>query len=134
MRLIMCYPVTDEGFVEAVVKLPLLEYLEVSHCSLSGESLEAAGKSCPNLKTLKLNNEPDPEFDDDECNNEDALAIAKSMPELRHLQLFGNFLTNTGLNAILEGCPHLEHLIYASVSTLTLTGIWLSNVSRGSKM
>ncbi|KAL1214646.1 putative F-box protein [Cardamine amara subsp. amara] len=32
------------------------------------------------------------------------------MPELRHLQHFGNILTNVGLNAILDGCPHLVHL------------------------
>ncbi|KFK30945.1 hypothetical protein AALP_AA6G048000 [Arabis alpina] len=122
LRLIMCYPLADEGFVEAVVKLPLLEYLEVSHCSLSGESLKVAGQSCPNLKTLKLNSEPDPKFNDDECNDEDALAIAESMPELRHLQLFGNFLTNTGLNAILEGCPHLEHLDLRRCFNVNLSG------------
>ncbi|CAH8273262.1 unnamed protein product [Arabidopsis lyrata] len=122
LRLIMCYPIADEGFIEAVVKLPLIEYLELSHCSLSGESLKVVGQSCPNLKTLKLNSEPDPKFNDDEFNNEEALAIAESMPELRHLQLFGNILTNVGLNAILDGCPHLEHLDLRKCSNVDLTG------------
>ncbi|XP_019084348.1 PREDICTED: putative F-box/LRR-repeat protein 23 [Camelina sativa] len=122
LRLIMCYPIADEGFIEAIVKLPLIEYLELSHCSLSGESLRVVGKSCPNLRTLKLNSKPDPNFNDDEFNNDDALAIAESMPELRHLQLFGNILTNVGLNAILDGCPHLEHLDLRKCFNVDLTG------------
>eukprot|EP00268_Persea_americana_P047567 TRINITY_DN4969_c0_g1_i1.p1 TRINITY_DN4969_c0_g1~~TRINITY_DN4969_c0_g1_i1.p1 ORF type:complete len:114 (-),score=21.21 TRINITY_DN4969_c0_g1_i1:728-1069(-) len=32
------------------------------------------------------------------------------MPELRQLQLFGNNLSDHGLWAILDGCPHLESL------------------------
>ncbi|CAN6853359.1 unnamed protein product [Brassica oleracea] len=114
----MCSTVTSEGLTEAIAKLTLLEDLEVSYCSLSAESLKVVGQSCPNLKTLKLNregtlrlnSEPEPKFYDEECNDEEALGIAESMPELRHLQLFGNILTNTGLTAILDGCPHLEHL------------------------
>ncbi|KAH0855955.1 hypothetical protein HID58_084216, partial [Brassica napus] len=113
LRLAMCSTVTSEGLTEAIAKLPLLEDLEVSYCSLSAESLKVVGQSCPNLKTLKLNregtlrlnSEPDPKFYDEE-----ALGIAESMPELRHLQLFGNILTNTGLTAILDGYPHQEHL------------------------
>ncbi|KAL0846269.1 hypothetical protein Bca101_019515 [Brassica carinata] len=108
LRLIMCYPIGDEGFVEAVVKLPLLEYLEVTYGSLSSESLKVAGQSCPNLKKLRLNSNPDLNSYDDEFSGEDAMGIADSMPELRNLQLCGNTLTNTGLNAILDGCPHLD--------------------------
>ncbi|CAN8237919.1 unnamed protein product [Cochlearia groenlandica] len=32
------------------------------------------------------------------------------MPRLRYLQLFGNKLTNVGLEAILDNCVNLEHL------------------------
>ncbi|CAH8380907.1 unnamed protein product [Eruca vesicaria subsp. sativa] len=92
-----------EGFVEAVVKLPLLEHLEVSYCSLSEESLKFSSQSCPNLKTLKLNCEPMFSYGDDE-----ALVIAETMPELHHLQLIGNGLTNKALNAILDACLHLD--------------------------
>ncbi|ESQ38045.1 hypothetical protein EUTSA_v10028845mg [Eutrema salsugineum] len=122
LRLIMCYPIADEGFVEAVVKLPLLEYLEVTYGSLSGESLKVAGQSCPNLKTLRLISNPDPKFNDEEFNDEEALAIAESMPELRHLELFGNTLTNTGLNAILDGCTQLEHLDLRKCFNIKLSG------------
>ncbi|CAA7047001.1 unnamed protein product [Microthlaspi erraticum] len=110
LRLIMCYPIADEGFIEAVAKLPLIEYLELSHCAMSGAALRVVGQTCPNLKTLKLSGEPNPDFNEDDLNNDDALAIAETMPGLRHLQVFGNFLTDTGLTAILDGCPHLEHL------------------------
>ncbi|XP_010537754.1 PREDICTED: F-box protein SKIP19 [Tarenaya hassleriana] len=120
LRLVSCYEITDEGLVEAVMKLPLLEDLEVSYCSVSGDALRAVGRSCPLLKTLKLNcpgyRRPRIECDDD------ALAIAQSMPELRHLQLFGNRLTETGLYAILDSCPHLEHLDLRQCFNLNLVG------------
>lgn len=49
-------------------KLPLLEELEISLCdNLSSKSVEAVGRSCPRLKSLKLNREwfsfPDDMFD-----------------------------------------------------------------------
>ncbi|KAF3561878.1 hypothetical protein DY000_02010977 [Brassica cretica] len=108
LRLAMCSPITTDGLTEAIAKLPLLEELEVSYCSLSGESLKLVGQSLPNLKTLKLNRIGllRPRYESDI----DALAIAETMHGLRFLQLFGNILTNGGLNAILDNCPDLEHL------------------------
>ncbi|XP_010424623.1 PREDICTED: putative F-box/LRR-repeat protein 23 [Camelina sativa] len=109
LRLVKCYTIKNNGFVDAVVKLPLLEYLEVTHLPLTGESLKIAGQSCPNLKTLKLNCSTRKRILINGFDN-NAMAIAESMPELRHLELLANSLTNTGLNAILDSCPHLEHL------------------------
>ncbi|PHT63883.1 hypothetical protein T459_16548 [Capsicum annuum] len=40
--------------------------------------------------------------------NDRALVIGKSMPELRHLTFCAHNLTYEGLQAIFEGCPHLE--------------------------
>ena len=42
--------------------------------------------------------------------DDEPLAIAETMPELRHLKLFGNGLTNLRLEAILDNCVHLVHL------------------------
>ncbi|XP_074348293.1 putative F-box protein At4g05475 [Apium graveolens] len=91
-----------------VKKLPLLEELHLYCVDISKEAIEVAGRCCPQLKSFTLNNH------DYECPHigcdEDALAIAKFMPGLRHLQLLGNNITNDGLRVILENYPHLELL------------------------
>ncbi|KAF8104067.1 hypothetical protein N665_0181s0087 [Sinapis alba] len=121
LKVAMCYhEITSEGLMEAVSKLPLLEDLEVSYCSVSGESLKAVGQSCPNLKTLKKNR-VGYKRPRDECDDV-ALAIAETMPGLCHLQLFGDRLTDVGLNAILDGCPNLEHLDLRQCFNVDLVG------------
>ncbi|GKG55700.1 putative F-box/LRR-repeat protein 23, partial [Tanacetum coccineum] len=39
-----------------------------------------------------------------------AIAIGKTIPALRHLELIGNGMSDIGLKAILDGCCHLETL------------------------
>ena len=56
-----------------------------------------------------------------EC-DEVAFAIANNMPKLRHLQLLGCKLTNVGLCAILNGCPHLESLDLRQCFNINLEG------------
>ncbi|VYS61747.1 unnamed protein product [Arabidopsis thaliana] len=110
--------ITSVGIFEAIVKLPLLEELELLYCSIEEEHFKTIGQACPNLKTLKLVgfwshlNESD----------NDALAIADTMPGLLHLQLISNGLTNIGLNAILDGCPHLECLDLRQCFNINLFG------------
>jgi len=108
LRLACCYNVTDEEFCEAVKKLPQLEELDISLSNLSHHSFEAIGRCCPRLKTFKFNIQAYkyPRVEDDD----DAFAIAQTMPGVRHLQLFGNKMTNDGLLAILDGRLHLESL------------------------
>ncbi|XP_038972617.1 putative F-box/LRR-repeat protein 23 [Phoenix dactylifera] len=110
LRLISCYAISDEGLIEMAKRFPQLEELEISQCSQFSETLfESFGEAWSQLKRLRLNKRwfslPLMEFDDSE-----ALAIAKNMHELHHLQLFANRLTNDGLQAILDNCPHLESL------------------------
>jgi F-box/leucine-rich repeat protein 2/20 len=53
---------------------------------------------------------------------DDAFAIAKTMPGLRHLHLYGNELSNDGLLAILDGCPLLESLVLSRCYSIYVGG------------
>ncbi|XP_062162817.1 putative F-box/LRR-repeat protein 23 isoform X2 [Alnus glutinosa] len=125
LRLVRCYHISDKGLSEVAAKLPLLEELVISYCFLSKEALEAVGRCCSHLKSLKFNSRELWHFKYDE--EELAIAIAENMSELRHLQLFGNRLTNDGLQAILDGCPHLESLDLRECFNVSLAG----NLGRG---
>lgn len=116
----MCPLITNDGLAKALAKLPLLEELEFSYCPLSVESLRLVGRSCPNLKTLKLNRLTLMRFPYE--SDDDALASAETMPKLSHLQLFANNLTDPGLNVILDNCPNLEHLDLRLCHSVRLLG------------
>ncbi|KAL6183448.1 hypothetical protein ACLB2K_044859 [Fragaria x ananassa] len=109
--------ITMEGVGKVASKIPLLEDLEISYTPKScnpfedytaHESLEAIGRSCPLLKSLRWNKQEGDRFEPND--NRDAFAIAGTMHRLQNLQLFGNWLDHEGLHAILEGCPSLESL------------------------
>lgn len=108
LRLVCSYNVSGEGLSAAVKQFPLLEELHLYYISITKDAIESIGRSCRSLKSFKLNNQicrhPYIEYD------EEAIAIAENMPGLHHLQLFGNKMTNEGLEAILNGCPNLESL------------------------
>ncbi|XP_057432127.1 putative F-box/LRR-repeat protein 23 [Lotus japonicus] len=90
MRLWKCLGITNKGLREAVTKLPMLEEFEISFKHLSKASLEFIGKYCPHLSVLKLNMKEVKSFKFDD----QAFAIAKTMPHLRQLQLLGNRLND----------------------------------------
>ncbi|GMI80389.1 SKP1/ASK-Interacting protein 19 [Hibiscus trionum] len=108
LRLFSCYGISEDALCEVALKFPFLEELEIFICDISKETMETIGRSCPLLKSLKYNLEYIKSFH--YVCDDDALAIAQSMPELHHLELLGNALTNVGLQAILDGCRHLEYL------------------------
>ncbi|KAL8461030.1 hypothetical protein ACS0TY_032492 [Phlomoides rotata] len=114
--------VTGKDLVKDVKKLPHLEELHLTYMpSVKAEDIEAIGISCPMLKSFTFNESgfqcPVETFvsDNEELkygndSNRHARAIAKTMPNLRHLSLICNTIKNNGLEAILDGCPHLESL------------------------
>ncbi|MCL7051517.1 hypothetical protein MKW94_011742 [Papaver nudicaule] len=107
LRIVSSNQVNSDALVNVAKKAVMLEELEISDCSFSGDKLDmlkTVGNACPQLKSFRLNWSPQIAYDDE------AVAIAENKPELRHLQLFGNRLTNVGLRAILDGCRHLESL------------------------
>ncbi|XP_058734866.1 putative F-box/LRR-repeat protein 23 [Vicia villosa] len=107
--LINCHGISDEGFCQAVKKLPLLEALNILWFNLSKDSLEVVGQCCPLLTILVFARSGSNCIIDGGLDDE-AFVIAKTMVGLRDLKIPGNSLTNAGLLAILAGCPHLEIL------------------------
>lgn len=114
--------ISERGLLEIAKKFPLLEDLDISLTPLLSEDfLEAIGRSCPLLKTLKFNMKTHTHqwlVSEDDV----AFAIAKTMPQLRHLQIMGIYITNNALLAILDGCPLLEYLDLRACHLLDLSG------------
>ncbi|MCD7460162.1 hypothetical protein HAX54_042971 [Datura stramonium] len=111
LRLIECFGTFAGGLAADAKKFPLLEELHIHFTFITKEDIESVGHSCSLLKSFILNASGYDilgfsSFQDDD----QAFAIARSMPELRHLALLENTLTNVGLQAILDGCPRLESL------------------------
>lgn len=115
----------------------MLRELDISHCyEISYRSLEVIGQKCPNLTILKRNllNWLDPSqhvgIVPDEylraCpqdGDQEAAAIARFMPKLKHLELRFSKLTISGLVSISEGCGDLELLDLFGCANLTSRGI-----------
>ncbi|KAF9598344.1 hypothetical protein IFM89_027051 [Coptis chinensis] len=96
----------------AFQRLPFLEELELkdeAFSTASGNIIRIAGRSCPRLKYFSfINNTGD--MHSYIYYDQVAFAIAHCMPHLRGLRLYITCLINTGLRAIIKGCPHLENL------------------------
>lgn len=120
LRLVSCCGISGEELSEVIKRLPRLEDLQFHDMKLTGEVIEAIGCSCPFLQSFGLNMKAPvrPQID---CDDE-AFAIAKSMPSLHHLQLLGNRLTNEGLQAVLDCCPRLESLDLRQCYNIRLSG------------
>ncbi|RYQ92949.1 hypothetical protein Ahy_B09g099192 [Arachis hypogaea] len=119
LRLVQCfYAIFDKGLCEIAQKLPLLEELEITLCKhVSYVALEAIGRDCPLLKSLKFNH------NDCSRGNEDAFVIAQNMSNLRHLQLVRNdCMDNDGVSVILDGCHFLESLDIRWCDNVNLEG------------
>ncbi|XP_074359661.1 F-box protein SKIP19-like [Apium graveolens] len=81
LHLISCVNFTYPGLIEVVKRLPLLEELHFHRIFISGQVVEAAGKCCPQLKSFKLHSLRKGQRVQ---SNEEAEAVAKNMPGLRH--------------------------------------------------
>ncbi|KAE9610285.1 putative leucine-rich repeat domain, L domain-containing protein [Lupinus albus] len=104
---------------EVAKKLPQLCELTLYCCwYISKDFLEAIGICCPRIIKLNLCKGI---LKHEEING-DAFAIAKNMPQLKYLRLLGNKITNVGLLAILDGCPHLKWLHIVQCPYLNLKG------------
>ncbi|XP_074267725.1 putative F-box/LRR-repeat protein 23 [Silene latifolia] len=120
LRLAECYDISEEALIGLLESLSSLEELELTRCFFPHEKAVPIIKACPSLTVFKLNNVCS-KSRDSACDSE-AVAIVGSMPKLRHLQLIGNSLTDDGLTAVLEGCPHLQSLDLRACLHVKLVG------------
>ncbi|KAL3616941.1 hypothetical protein CASFOL_039335 [Castilleja foliolosa] len=122
LRLGCCDRISSKGLTAAVKKFPELEELHLFFMPhITAKDIEAVGITCPKLRSFTFNNRSYTitrvDIDDSY-----AIAIAKTMPNLRHLRLFGNKLTNTGMIALFGGCPNLESLDLRQCFNVILRG------------
>ncbi|KAL4563517.1 hypothetical protein LXL04_027560 [Taraxacum kok-saghyz] len=114
--LVSCLNITETVLSLAIKRVPQLEELHLVYTFINAQALEVIGRNCPQLKSFKMSKTFSGTFDDH------ALAIADSMPELRHLEMSDIVMTNDGLEAILNGCLHLESLDVRECDNLDLRG------------
>ncbi|EAZ05890.1 hypothetical protein OsI_28128 [Oryza sativa Indica Group] len=122
-ELLRCLRVNNDGFVYDDAKYDLMDQVIGDHDDDDDEEDE-------------LEYGP---WDWPSNNNGVAFAIAESMHELRILQITNNTLTNAGVLAILDSCPHLEILDIAGCNNVSpndqLRARWASlrhfNLSEG---
>ncbi|XP_016473729.2 F-box protein SKIP19-like [Nicotiana tabacum] len=130
LRIAWCHSkLVPEVFVEVFQKLPLLEELSLTDTAITIKGIEALGRFCPRLKSFELKNVSYDIKSIDKPNDE-ALAIAKNLPALHHLQLIGNSMTNVGLRAILDGCPILVSLDLRGCFNVRLDKVLSSRISQ----
>ncbi|XP_077251571.1 F-box protein FBW2-like [Tasmannia lanceolata] len=108
--------VTDRMVEKHAESLANLTVLDISYClKITPKGLETVGKHCKSLVHLRRNMPP-PEFQNGHdppahpAEEGEAMAVAETMPALRHLEFgYGKF-SDLGLNAILTKCKALHHL------------------------
>ncbi|KAG6421513.1 hypothetical protein SASPL_118069 [Salvia splendens] len=113
------YEQMETDLTNTIKKLPQLEELHLIRMpSLTPKQFATIGISCPLLKSFTYNQQwyehplfpEDEDFHGEDFCTKHAIAIGKSMPNLRHLRLWALYMKNKGVEAILDGCPHLESL------------------------
>ncbi|KAJ8565524.1 hypothetical protein K7X08_008100 [Anisodus acutangulus] len=106
--------ITDEVVEKHAGSLVNLTFLDISYCSkITEKGLKAFGKQCKSLTHLRRNMplwELPTNFEASDINDQDALIIAETMKGLQRLDLAFNWLSDTGLVAILTQCKALTHL------------------------
>ncbi|OVA07940.1 hypothetical protein BVC80_8733g7 [Macleaya cordata] len=101
----------SDSIVEQVAgRLSSITFLDLSYCrKIGAPALEAIGKHCKLLVGLKRVMHP-LEIADKDCQDDEAHAIATTMPKLKHLEMAYLLLTTGGVLEILSNCKDLEFL------------------------
>ncbi|KAL5705198.1 hypothetical protein ACHQM5_023534 [Ranunculus cassubicifolius] len=103
-------------------KLATVTFLDVSICpNIGASALEAIGKHCKSLSTLQRVMHP-LTVEDKVCQNDEALAIANTMPNLKHLEIAYMLVSAEAVLQIIFKCPQLK--------CLDLRGCWEVRLDR----
>ncbi|XP_010273021.1 PREDICTED: F-box protein FBW2 isoform X2 [Nelumbo nucifera] len=101
----------SDSMVEQVAdRLSTISFLDLSYCGKIGaRALEAIGKHCKLLVGLRRVMHP-LEVEDRFSQDDEAHAIATTMPKLKHLEMAYLLITTEGVLEILSNCRELEFL------------------------
>ncbi|KAL6838347.1 hypothetical protein ACP4OV_031851 [Aristida adscensionis] len=113
--------VSDQAVLKHAECLPALRELDISNClKITSRGIEALGQHCKLLVQLKRNMPPpEPPLGNNAAAKvveDEALAVANTMPMLEQLELAYGLFSDLALNAILTKCPRLR--------TLNILGCW----------
>lgn len=87
-----------------------LTFLDVSYCkNIGAEALEAIGKNCKSLSGLRRIMHP-LEVIDKLSQDDEAIAIASTMPKLHHLEIAYLLVDTSSVLEIIRNCRELESL------------------------
>lgn len=102
--------INDSIIGKAAGKLSTITLLDLSYCiNIGAPALEAIGKNCKSLTSLRRIMHP-LEVMDKLSQDDEALAIASTMPKLKHLEIAYLLVDTFSVIEILKGCNHLELL------------------------
>lgn len=101
----------SDSIVEQVAgRFSSITFLDVSYCStLGSHGLEAIGKNCKQLIGLCRNMHP-LDTAGKPLQEDEAHAIATTMPKLKHLEMAYHLITTESILEVLSCCPKLEFL------------------------
>nr|GMC48267.1 F-box protein FBW2-like [Ipomoea batatas] len=101
----------NDSIVEKIAgSLSMITFLDLSYCyKIGARSLEAIGEHCKLLEGFRRNMHP--LITEDKLSQDDeAHAIATTMPNLKHLEAAYLHINTIGALEIIRSCPNLEYL------------------------
>lgn len=102
--------ISDTIVEQLSTKLSAVTFMDLSYCcKISARALSAVGKSCKALVGFRRNMHPI-DIKERRPQAEEALAIAATMPKLKHLELAYNCIDTKSVVEIIERCTELECL------------------------
>ncbi|XP_042487310.1 F-box protein FBW2-like [Macadamia integrifolia] len=123
--------ISDSIVEEVAGRMSAITFLDLSYCeNIGARALKAFGSNCRLLSSLRRNMHSSTWI----VNNDEAHAIATTMPELKHLEIGNMDLTTEGVLDILSGCQKLGYLDVRGCWRERLDGKFLNEKYSGLKV